>query len=76
MDLGTARTALDQARLDAERNLALERLGITSGSLGIGIPNLGGSTSQPLYSSAAGSALSGGLTGAYIGGLLQPKRPT
>jgi len=74
MDLGTARTALDQARLDAERNLALERLGITSGSLGIGIPNLGGSTSQPLYSSAAGSALSGGLTGAYIGGLLQPKK--
>ena len=70
MDLGTARTALDQARLDAERNLALERLGITSGSLGIGIPNLGGSTSQPLYSSTAGSALSGGLTGSYIGSLL------
>ena len=70
MDLGTARTALDQAKLDAERNLALERLGITSGSLGIGIPNLGGSTSQPLYSSAAGSALSGGLTGGYIGSLL------
>ena len=73
LDLGTARTALDQAKLDAERNLALERLGITSGSLGIGIPNLGGSTNQPLYSSTAGSALSGGLTGAYIGGLLQPK---
>jgi hypothetical protein len=65
--------ALRQARLDAARNLGTERLAITSGSLGIGIPNLGGSTSQPLYSSAAGSALSGGLTGAYIGGLLQPK---
>jgi len=70
MELGTARTALEQAKLDAERNLALERLGITSGSLGIGIPNIGGSTSQPLYSSTAGSALSGGLTGSYIGSLL------
>ena len=74
MDLGTARTALDQAKLDAERNLALERLGITSGSLGIGIPNLGSSTSQPLYSSTAGNLLSGGLTGAYIGSLLDPNR--
>jgi hypothetical protein len=76
MDLGTARTALDQAKLDAERNLALERLGITSGSLGIGIPNLGGSTSQPLYSSTAGGALSGGLTGGYIGSLLGERPST
>jgi len=65
--------ALRQARLDAARNIGTERLAITSGSLGIGIPNLGSSTSQPLYSSTAGSALSGGLTGAYIGGLLQPR---
>jgi hypothetical protein len=76
MELGTARTALEQARLDALRNLGTERLGITGGALGLGIPNLGGSTSQPLYSNTAGSALSGGLTGAYIGSLLQPKQPT
>ena len=75
LGLGTARTALEQARLDALRNLGQERLAITSGSLGIGIPNIGGSTSQPLYSNVAGSALSGGLTGSYIGSLLQP-RPT
>jgi hypothetical protein len=74
MELGTARTALEQARLDALRNLGTERLAITSGSLGIGIPNIGGSTSQPLYSNTAGSALSGGLTGAYIGSLLDPER--
>jgi hypothetical protein len=74
MELGTARTALEQARLDALRNLGTERLGITSGALGIGIPNLGGSTSQPLYSSAVGNALSGGLTGSYIGSLLEPKK--
>lgn len=73
LGLGTARTALEQARLDALRNLGTERLGITSGSLGIGIPNIGGSTSQPLYSNTAGSALSGGLTGAYIGSLLGGK---
>ena len=70
LGLGTTRTALEQARLDALRNLGTERLAITSGSLGIGIPNIGGSTSQPLYSNTAGSALSGGLTGAYIGNLL------
>jgi hypothetical protein len=74
LGLGTARTALEQARLDALRNLGTERLAITSGSLGIGIPNIGGSTSQPLYSNTAGSALSGGLTGAYIGSLLDPNR--
>jgi hypothetical protein len=73
LGLGTTRTALEQARLDALRNLGTERLAITSGSLGIGLPNVGGSTSQPLYSSTAGSALSGGLTGAYIGSLLQPR---
>ena len=76
LGLGTTRTALEQARLDALRNLGTERLAITSGSLGIGIPNIGGSTSQPLYTSTAGSALSGGLTGAYIGGLLQDRPNT
>jgi hypothetical protein len=74
LGLGTTRTALEQARLDALRNLGTERLAITSGSLGIGIPNIGGSTSQPLYSNVAGSALSGGLTGSYIGSLLDPNR--
>jgi hypothetical protein len=74
LGLGTTRTALEQARLDALRNLGTERLQLTSGALGIGIPNIGGSTSQPLYSNTAGSALSGGLTGAYIGSLLDPNR--
>ena len=73
LGLGTTRTALEQARLDALRNLGTERLQMTSGALGIGIPNLGSSSTQPLYSSTAGSALSGGLTGAYIGSLLGGK---
>jgi hypothetical protein len=73
LGLGAQRDALRQAELDAARNLELERLGITSGALGMQPANLGGSSSQPLYSSGIGSALSGGLTGAYIGSLLQPK---
>jgi hypothetical protein len=70
MEAQMRQQALRQAQLDAARNIGIERLGITSGSLGIGIPNLGSSSTQPLYSSTAGSALSGGLTGAYIGSLL------
>jgi len=73
LGLGTTRTALEQARLDALRNLGTERLGITSGALGMNIPNLGSSSSQPLYNNTAGNLLSGGLTGAYIGSLLQPR---
>jgi len=73
LGLGTTRTALEQARLDALRNLGTERLAITGGALGLQPANVGGSTSQPLYSNVAGSALSGGLTGAYIGNLLGGK---
>ena len=62
--------ALAQARLDATRNLELERLGITSGALGLQPANVGQTTSQPLYNNTAGNLLSGGLTGAYIGSLL------
>lgn len=70
LGLGTTRTALEQARLDALRNLGTERLGITSGALGLQPANVGQTTSQPLYNNTAGSLLSGGLTGAYIGSLL------
>ena len=70
LGLGTTRTALEQARLDALRNIGQERLAITSGALGLQPANVGGTTSQPLYSNTAGNLLSGGLTGAYIGSLL------
>jgi hypothetical protein len=74
LGLGAQRDALRKAELDAARNLELERLGITSGALGMQPANLGGSSSQPLYNSPIGSALSGGFTGAYIGSLLQPQQ--
>jgi len=73
LGLGAQRDALRQAELDAARNIELERLGITGGALGLQPARTGETSSQPLYTSGAGSALSGGLTGAYIGSLLQPK---
>jgi DNA-binding phage protein len=75
LGLGAQRDALRQAELDAARNLELERLGITSGALGLQPANTGGTSTQPLYTSTAGSILSGGLTGGYIGSILQPKKP-
>ena len=70
MSLGSQRDALRQAQLDAARNIELERLAITGGALGLQPANVGQTSSQPLYTSGIGSALSGGLTGAYIGSLL------
>ncbi len=66
------RQQLEQQRLDAQRNLELERLGITGGALGLQPARTGETSTQPLYTSGVGSALSGGLTGAYIGSLLKP----
>ena len=73
LGLGAQRDALRQAELDAARNIELERLGITSGALSLQPARTGETSTQPLYTSGVGSALSGGLTGAYIGSLLQPK---
>lgn len=75
MGLGAQRDALTQARLDAARNVPLERLAITGGALGLQPARTGETSTQPLYNSTVGSALSGGLTGAYIGSLLQPQQP-
>jgi hypothetical protein len=50
MGAGTAQQQLAQARLDAARNLALEKLGITGTAVGLQPSNLGGTSSQPTYS--------------------------
>jgi hypothetical protein len=73
LGLGSQRDALAQARLDAMRNAPLERLQITGGALGLQPARTGETSTTPLYNSTLGSALSGGLTGAYIGSLLQPR---
>lgn len=73
MAAGGARQNLEQQRLDAIRNLGLERLGISSSGLGL-LGQLGsttaGTTSQPLYKNAGAGALGGALTGARIGSMV------
>jgi hypothetical protein len=63
MGLGGSRQQLAQQQLDAARNLGLERLGIAQGALGLQLPNLGGSTTTPLYSNPAAGALGGAMAG-------------
>jgi hypothetical protein len=66
------RQAYEQQRLDAARNLGLERLNISSSALGVPLSNLGGTQTNPIYrnqtASALGGALSGGMLGNMIGG--------
>lgn len=67
-----ARRQYEQQKLDATRNLGLERLNIASGALGLQPANLGGTQTTPIYkntsASALGGALSGGMLGNMIGG--------
>lgn len=64
------RQQLAQARLDAARNLASERLGLTGSALGQNVPNLGGTTTTPIYRNQTASALGGALGGAQLGSIL------
>jgi hypothetical protein len=72
MQAEAQRQALEQARLDAARNLSLERLGISQAALGLQPANLGSTQTSPIYknqsASALGGALSGGMLGNMIGG--------
>lgn len=70
MNAQQQRQALAQARLDAARNLELERLGIRQSALGMQPANLGGSQTSPIYRNTGASALGGALGGAQIGNLL------
>lgn len=67
-----AKRAYEQQKLDAARNLGLERLNVSSSALGIPLTNLGGTQTTPIYknqtASALGGALSGGMLGNMIGG--------
>lgn len=64
------RQQLAQARLDAARNLASERLGLTGSALGQNVPNLGTSTTTPIYRNPTISGLGGALGGAQLGSLI------
>lgn len=63
MGLGSARQQLEQARLDAARNIGLQKLAVTGSAVGLQPANLGGSTTQPLYQNQAAGALGGALAG-------------
>jgi hypothetical protein len=64
------RQQLAQARLDAARNLASERLGLTGSALGQNVPNLGGTTTTPIFRNQTASAFGGALGGAELGKLI------
>ena len=67
MNLGLARQQLAQQQMDAARGLGLERLGIMSGAMSLQPGNLGGTTSQPLYSNTGAGILGGAMMGSQLG---------
>jgi hypothetical protein len=73
-NLGLSQEALrqqyEQSKLDAARNLGLERLNVAQGALGLQPANIGGSTTTPLYKNTTASALGGALGGATLGKLI------
>lgn len=68
MGLGGARQALEQAQLDALRNIGLEKLQIATGGLSTQLPNLGMTQTQPYYNNPLSGALGGALAGQKLGG--------
>lgn len=68
-----ARQAYEQQKLDAARNLGLERLNIASGALGLQPANLGGTQTTPIYKNAGATALGGALGGATLGKMIGPE---
>ena len=63
MGAGQARQALTQQQMDAIRNIGQQKLGITSGALGLQPANIGGTSTSPYYTNplatGAGVALAG-----------------
>lgn len=70
LGLGGSRQQLEQARLDAARNIGLQKLGVTQSALGLSPANLGGTTSQPTYRNTGAGALGGALAGAQLGSIV------
>jgi len=60
----------EQQKLDAARNLGLERLNVAQGALSLQPANIGGSTTTPIYQNQTASALGGALGGATLGKLV------
>jgi hypothetical protein len=73
-NLGLTQEALrqqyEQQKLDAARNLGLERLNVAQGALSLQPANIGGSQTTPIYRNVAASGLGGALGGATLGKLI------
>jgi len=60
----------EQQKLDAARNLGLERLNVAQGALSLQPANIGGTSTTPIYQNQTASALGGALGGATLGKLI------
>ena len=69
MGAGSARQAQDQQRMDAIRNIGLQRLGIVQSSLGANPANLGMTTQTPYSQNTGAGLLGGALAGSQLAGL-------
>ena len=63
----------EQQKLDAQRNLGLERLNVASGALSLRPADLGSSTTKPIYTNPVASGFGGALGGAQLGSLIGGK---
>lgn len=77
MNLGLTRQQFEQMKLDAQRNLPLQRLAIQQAAMSAQPANLGGTTSQPMQRNVGAGILGGaaigsrfGIGGALVGGAL------
>ena len=68
MGAGGARQQLLQQQLDAQRNIGLQKLQVAQSALGMGLPNLGTSTTTPYTRNVGAGALGGAAAGYQIGG--------
>ncbi len=64
------RQAYEQQKLDAARNLGLERLNVSQGALSLQPANIGSTQTSPIYRNQTASALGGALGGAQLGRLI------
>jgi hypothetical protein len=67
MGAGGARQQLLQQQLDAQRNIGLQKLQTAQSALGMGLPNLGTTTTTPYTRNVGAGALGGALAGAQLG---------
>jgi hypothetical protein len=63
----------EQQKLDAARNLGLERLNVAQGALSLRPADLGSSTTKPIYTNPVASGFGGALGGAQLGSLIGGK---